>query len=400
MIRRSIPASAAALAALAACSTADGAPTARATVDTLPSGALSVMSPGPTAWRDSSDAWRIVEDMRIEGADGSAGELADPQSIAVDDAGRLYVADQSPTVVKVFGPDGTFIRTIGREGAGPGEFGTAIIAVHGDRLVVHDPTQTARTSVFDTAGTFIRSWSSSCCYWAPIGIDRAGLIYVPLTGRGDTTAVITYARYTMEGALRDSVRVPVLKPSQRWVVRQGKTARMSVQIPYTPQMRFTLDPAGGVLYGWSGEYRLIRSLTGRDTAQLFGREWKPEPVPEEIRRAEVEKMVTANKQHMDETLLRNSFPVGEVPSTAPAFSSLTADRDGISWVRTVGDSARTVYDVFDSSGAYLGPVTVPASLSPWGAIAWGKGTLYAAVQNDEGMPAIVRYRIEKGRGGR
>ena len=383
--------------ALAACSTADGAPGARATVDTLPSGALSITSPGPTAWRDSADAWRIVEDLRIEGADGSPGELADPQSIAVDDAGRLYVADQSPTVVKLFGADGRFIRTIGREGAGPGEFGTAIIAVKGDRLVVHDPTSTARTSVFDTAGTFLKSWTSSCCYWAPIGIDRAGLIYVPLMGRGDTTSMITYARYTMEGTLRDTVRVPLLKPSQRWTVRQGKTARMSVQIPYTPQMRSTLDPAGGVLYGWSGEYRIVRSLTGRDTAQLFGREWNPEPVPEEMRRAEVEKMIAANKQNMDETLLRNSFPIGEVPSTAPAFSSLSADADGNRWVRTIGDSARTTYDVFDSTGVYLGPVTVPAALSPWGAIAWGRGTLYAAVQNDEGMPAIVRYRIDKDR---
>ena len=382
--------------ALAGCSAADGAPSARVTVDTLPSGALSIMSPGPTAWRDSAQAWRVVEDLRIEGAEGSPGELADPQSIAVDDAGRLYVADQSPTVVKVFGPDGRFIRTIGHEGAGPGEFGTAIVAVHGDRLVVHDPTSTARTSVFDTSGTFIRSWASSCCYWAPIGIDRAALIYVPVIGRGDTTAVITYARYTMEGTLRDSVRVPVLKPSQRWVVRQGKIARMSVQIPYTPQMRFTLDPAGGVLYGWSGDYRLVRSLTGRDTAQLFGREWTPEPVPEETRRANVEKMISANKQNIDETLLRNSFPVGEVPSTAPAFSSLSADADGNRWVRTVADSGRTVYDVFDGTGAFLGPVTVPAALSAWGAIACGKGTMYAAVQNDEGMPAIVRYRIDKG----
>jgi hypothetical protein len=109
-------------------------------------------------------------------------------------------------------------------------------------------------------------------------------------------------------------------------------------------------------------------------------------------------MVAANKQNMNEILLRNSFPVSEVPSTAPAFSSLSADADGSRWVRLDGDSARTRYDVFDSTGVYLGPVTVPAPLSPWGAIAWGKGTMHAAVQNEEGMPAIVRFRIEK-RGG-
>jgi hypothetical protein len=160
-------------------------------------------------------------------------------------------------------------------------------------------------------------------------------------------------------------------------------------------MRHTLDPAGGVIYGWSGEYRLVKSETGRDTALLFGRAWEPAPVPEEQRRADVERMIAGNR-NLDAVLLRNTFALSDVPSTAPAFTSLTADAEGNRWVRLDGDSARTRYDVFDSAGVYLGPVTVPAPLSPWGAVAWGKGTMHAAVQSEEGMPAIIRFRIERG----
>ena len=41
----------------------------------------------------------------------------------VDASRRLYVAGVSPVShIRVFGPDGTFLRRIGRPGEGPGEF--------------------------------------------------------------------------------------------------------------------------------------------------------------------------------------------------------------------------------------------------------------------------------------
>jgi hypothetical protein len=43
-------------------------------------------------------------------------------SLLVDDSGDVYLLDQALNEIRVFSPKGKFLRTIGREGEGPGEF--------------------------------------------------------------------------------------------------------------------------------------------------------------------------------------------------------------------------------------------------------------------------------------
>src|SRR5690606_3453632 len=89
----------------------------------------------------------------------------------------------------------TWLRNIGREGDGPGEFRNGMFGIAGDKLFVQDPNNT-RLTVFDTAGTFLQSAPSQCCYWtnnfptfsdgtigimgsAPAGAeDQGGAMYV------------------------------------------------------------------------------------------------------------------------------------------------------------------------------------------------------------------------------
>ena len=63
----------------------------------------------------------LTLDLTIEDSDGN-GEilLVEPNGIAVDGAGRIYVADEE--CLKLFDENGHFIQQIGREGQGPGEF--------------------------------------------------------------------------------------------------------------------------------------------------------------------------------------------------------------------------------------------------------------------------------------
>lgn len=390
----------AAFALLAACGD-PGPGLATALRDTLPGGIVRVTSPGPTAWADSADprAWRLVEAGRITGEPETPSELVSPAAVAVDEAGRVYVADQKPAVIKVFGPDNRFLHAIGKEGAGPGEFGNAFPAAANGLLVVHDPGQT-RTSVFDTAGAFLRSWTSNCCHWSEIAIDASGLAYVPGPAGGDEEAMFAFARYTTDGAVRDTVAIPVTRRPRTWTFTQGRERQFSMPVPFEPQDEWALHPEGGFVRGYGDRYAIVRSPTGRDTALVFGRDWAAEPIPEAMKLAAVERRVGRMSPEYSEAALREAFRAADIGSTAPAFHALHVDRQGNTWARVgvESDSVPPRFDVFGPDGAWLGSVQAPARMPMYPQPVFGRDEMLVITEDADGMPAVVRYRIERGSG--
>ncbi|MBL9152824.1 MAG: hypothetical protein JNK37_10075 [Verrucomicrobiales bacterium] len=84
--------------------------------------------------------------------------------IACDSAGNVFVLDRGDSKVRVFDPDGVFLREWGGPGAGDGQFSlasaswTTMIAVDSqDQVYVCDPGN-ARVQVFDGNGNFLRKW--------------------------------------------------------------------------------------------------------------------------------------------------------------------------------------------------------------------------------------------------
>ena len=49
-------------------------------------------------------------------------QLGRPKGVLTDSTGNIYIADWASQSIKVFGPDGAYIRTQGRRGRGPSEF--------------------------------------------------------------------------------------------------------------------------------------------------------------------------------------------------------------------------------------------------------------------------------------
>ena len=385
---------------LAACAGAEASNLATAVVDTLPGGIPRVTSSGPTSWGDSTGP-RFVEEVRFSGEDGGPSEIGQPQSLAVDDAGRIYVADTKPSVIKVYHPDGTFLRTIGREGEGPGEFRVGFIASRGQYLVLHDPRQ-SRTTVWDTAGTFIRSWRTSCCYWSDIQIDVENRVYIPsmvAVNQGETPRGRAFVRWTLEGTAIDTIWIPVRDEGKNWTVSvkapDGKMqSSMSTSIPLTPTLVGTLHPEGGMVYGWGAEYSLIRSMTGADTVRIMTRAWTPEAVDDARRRTEVETMVKNASESYGEENVRSAFRLEDVPATLPALRSLRVDPLGRTWVRRYTAGTRVLYDVFGADGAFLGPVEASIPVNEWGMQVWTRNGLVALIEDEGGRPTVVRLKLE------
>ena len=84
-------------------------------------GVLHVMNPAqpmlPEVTLKPQELWRIGGDTDAEGE--FFGVI---NQVTTDSDGNIYLLDLQLNEIKIFSPDGTYIRTIGREGEGPGEF--------------------------------------------------------------------------------------------------------------------------------------------------------------------------------------------------------------------------------------------------------------------------------------
>jgi hypothetical protein len=96
------------------------------------------------------ELWRIGGDTDAEGE--IFGKIAD---LAVGGDGSVYVLDWQAQDVRVFTRDGAHVRTVGREGDGPGELRSpaGLIVMSDGRIGVCQPSP-PRVSVFETDGTY------------------------------------------------------------------------------------------------------------------------------------------------------------------------------------------------------------------------------------------------------
>jgi DNA-binding beta-propeller fold protein YncE len=117
-----------------------------------------------------------------------AGEVCAPEvggAIAVDGAGRVYVADYGNHRVQAFDPTGRALAGWGREGGGPGEFRLpAGIAVDRAGHVYVTDAGNHRVQVFDGAGRFLAGWGGRgtamgrLVHPGAIAVDGRGDVYV------------------------------------------------------------------------------------------------------------------------------------------------------------------------------------------------------------------------------
>lgn len=391
------------LAALISCGKDKNPGTAEAKVDTLAGGIVRTISSAPTQWTDSLKGWRLVLDHIIQPDEGAPGELFDPADIAMNQAGEIFVLDQKPSVAKVFDASGAYLRSIGHEGDGPGEFRIGFVAVRGDTLVVQDP-RNARVTTFRTSdGGLLGNWRSTCCYWYPVSIDGVGRVVMYAMGQVDSgaTPAQPFVRGHLDGSAIDTAWATE-RPAQetkRWVVTQGKQMQFMMQVPFQPRDIHGIDPTGQFISGWNGAYLLHTSNTGRDTTSVFGRSWTPSPVTSAERSAIVEQKIRDNQSGTPKDVLRAAFKPEYIPDFRPAFSAIEVDAIGNRWIRLESpDTLNVHYDVFDRSGRWLGPVTVPAA--QWSISyqppAWGADRVAVLSEDEEGRPLVRVYRIEKG----
>ncbi len=356
----------------------------------------------------------------------SIGELEGPEeylfgvvgSLAADDDLNVYVLDTQAQHVRVFDSAGTYLRTLGGRGEGPGEFrfAEAVALLPDGRLIVRDPGNQC-VVVFGSGGDRTGQWGyrAGNMYFgrSPLHTDAAGRTFLStrdLSREGFRMQIVVLGP---DGTPVDTLPEPAIDHDPPTLSAIGNSMIVSREVPFSPEYLWAIHRSGGFLTGFSAEYRI--ELQRDDGVLRIERAGDPVPVAEEERVA----MRESVEGSMRSTQPDWSWDGPPIPRHKPFFYELVAGRDGRIWVRVATEahpadnenhdpenpSSQAVvwreplrYDVFEPDGTYLGAVAAPEGFEHDRAPVFDGDHVWAVTEDELGVERVVRYRIVVGDG--
>jgi hypothetical protein len=318
--------------------------------------------------------------------------------------GRVAVMDGAVSELRIYGPDGVHVRTLGRKGNGPEEFASPSLAgrLPGDTLLVFD-TDRRWLAFVHPEGGFGRSFTLGeeagdfVSQLGLLGEDAmafgGGMFFSSEGGfpEGRTRPNSTYGTVRLDGSPGMSLgRIPA---AEMWgqAVEGGFTA---LRLPFG---KLTVAAAGpdrfflGTNESWD---ILVFDAEGRLVSRIRT-DRAPEEVTEALRQAYIEVRLADADDEADRTAIRARYrdiPFGE---TLPHYELLRADATGHLWVRdpTLPGEDAGRYAVFDPAGRLLGTMTLPPRVFP---LEIGEDYLLGRTEDELGVQTIVLYALSRG----
>jgi hypothetical protein len=404
--------------ALVACGGESGAPRAdewRATVDTV-GDTITVRTLAGSVWGDTAT---LVPEVTIGTLDGADEYLVgDPVAIAVGADGVIYMLDRQVPVVRAYAPDGTWLRDVGREGGGPGEYrGPRGLAVLPDgRILVRDRGN-VRIDVFGPDGEHLTEWPVMSSFGTSrrFYADTAGNSYVTSlaeVGLPPWQWTFILLRYSPDGEALDTILAPTWDHEYALVTATGEESTNASPVPFTADDAWTFSPLGYMVGGLSTDYRIDLYRVGAPLLRIE-REWTPVPV--QIEEAEErQRAITTRLQRQYGSWRWNGPPL---PETKPPFRDMFTSWEGNVWVLLSQEGRPTIseaeareeerrtgvmpmryveaaaFDVFAPDGRFLGHVKVPESFQIRPEPIVRGDTVWAVTRDELDVASVVRFRI-------
>jgi hypothetical protein len=274
---------------------------------------------------------------------GGAARLSD---------GSIVVADGRSRQLRFFDSAGEHVRTIGRLGAGPGEFQiiAALLPLVGDSLLVVDPASRRISIAHATAGV-VRS----------LRMPDSLTVFRPL-GLAGEQSVFGYSALVESGVSggRDSLDVWELRldgTGGRRIARlAGQSREYARGFGPMPAIALTTD---GFWYGSGDTYEFRHHTLDATLERITRMPHTPVAVPPE--------MIAAVQEQQAEAASRfgPTVPDLPVPDYLPPFAGAITDTEGNLWVWPMGTGREPVWSVLSPEGHYLGDVVPPNGFVPF-----------------------------------
>lgn len=381
-----------------ACSAPDAG--ARATV-TDSAGVTIVMSAEP-AWSEAG-GWTVPQspDLTIgEPPATPASEFSRIRRVYTLGDGTIVVANSSrPVEIRLFDTAGTHIRTIGREGAGPGELRAIwdLWIARPDTIVVFDPGL-SRMTRFDPLGNAIEMVTfeqhSDRVAWLPWARFADGTflmrrnVFIENVDGGSGRSLAPSVRGTAAGEIVDTIGV--FPEAEYYTLPSGNPGFKRFGL------RAVLYVSGDTYYrglgdtfaidGYDGSGRHLRSLR---------RAHEPRPIDDEIKARLMQLEIEAAPPEREQAI-RQTWAERPVAGTFPAFGELwIADADGNLWVQNFATPAdpQAPFTVFDPDGRWLGVVVFPDGFTPHEI---GEDYVIGVFRDELDVETVRRYPLLKG----
>lgn len=383
------------------------------TVEALPNGASRVVNPARGLWENGS-AWRLVPELVIGETDGAeATTFAAVTGLEVDDEDRIYIVDRQANQLRIFAPDGSHVRSVGRSGSGPGEYTNAngLLWMAPDSLLVVDQRGN-RYSVLTKDGEYVRSVVRRLTFygWAFSGGHDEGKVYErsfvgqepdykPVllgTSLSSGTRQATMPQPESRSALLEARLDTVYLPNPRGPLYESFSVRterggMVMGVPFAASPVFYLDGRGSIWHGHGSEFRITRSSFTGDTLLQIVLNAQPAPVTaEELAEWESSDGVSRFKQ------MGGRLDMSRIPKVKPYFDALHLDADGYLWISMPAGPTDVAFAIVDPEGRYLGRVQANGlARVSWVAPVVRNRRLYVVGNDELGVQRVYVFRIEQ-----
>ena len=355
----------------------------------------------------------LVPELRIGSEDrGPAYQFTDITQV-VPAGGRVFVAERQLTAIRAFDAQGRYLYSIGRRGAGPGEFEWVQgIGLLGDTLWATDGNQ-RRVTYFDLSGKVQRTVrltplpsrgapTEAVFFPYPVVLVSGDTMlgFGASSGRaiamGQVTArpLLTFAR---DGRTRDTLGWASLRHED--MILRSERSIMYREQPFSDAPLLAFAARARRVYmieRWvseradSASFRVTAWGAGaRQPLWTRSYPYTPRVLPASQRDS------VRDRHHR---LLRPRFSTAEVERAlfAPRFvtpvAQAVAADDGALWIGLSASGRTTEFLVLDARGDVRSRARAPAGTR----LAWVSDSLAWGQERDEdGVPTLVRYRIRR-----